>query len=377
MVEIRVMNWVKILGAWTLPVFLCCLPGTALAGEKDAIQEDLSAKTRSVEKEKRLLHTLTSKERTLYANLTEIEDRIQHLLEKKEKHKAKLKQAGTTNKELQRSFRVLQEKIQGQRAELKDMLGQLWTLYLHSQNTRFHDFGTWAETDLQFTWLSAIYRSAGDKLDQLKKREIELQRNLDTQHKVRAAIKEQYDLVQATQDKLLKSRLIFLRRLQTVRAQKLAKEEQLAQIKDTILELEYKLKAFESRQIAEVKGVLPWPVRGKLVKTYNPDADPPLEGLAFSATKGAKVKAIFWGKVVYSNVLRGFGKVVVIFHGKQYYSLYAFLSRAVVSVGQDVKKGEAIGHTGYYPLVNGAGLYFELRQGQSPVNPGPWLAKTG
>ncbi|MCF8038123.1 MAG: peptidoglycan DD-metalloendopeptidase family protein [Desulfohalobiaceae bacterium] len=330
-----------------------------------------------MQKEKRLLEKLSARERALYSNLTEIEDRINNLLSRKKSQAEKLNQAAGKMQELEKSVTALQTRVREQRSELQGMLEQLWTLYLHNRNKRFRDFRAWAESDLQLTWLSAIYRSAGDKLERLRAREKELNSSLAKQKRVRAEIQEQLELFQATQDKLLQSRLVFLRQLQKIRAQKLAKEEQMAQIKETIQELEYKLKTFETKQIADLKGSLPWPVQGGLSRNYNPDSKPPLDGLAFSTKKGAGVQSIFWGKIVYSDVLRGFGKVVVIFHGKQYYSLYAFLSRAVVTVGQDVEKGEIIGYTGYYPLVDGPGLYFELRLGQSPVNPGLWLAETG
>ncbi|MCF8105231.1 MAG: peptidoglycan DD-metalloendopeptidase family protein [Desulfohalobiaceae bacterium] len=330
-----------------------------------------------MEKEKRLLEELSSEEQALYANLTEIEDRISSLRSRKEKQQEKLNRIANENQKLEKSAASLQSRVREQRSELQGMLEQLWFLYLSNRNKRFQDFGAWAETDLKLTWLSAIYRSAGDKLERLRTREKELNRNLARQKKGRARINEQLELIQATQDKLLKSRLVFMRQLQKIRSQRLAKEEQLAQIKETIQQLEYKLKAFETKRIADLKGALPWPVQGGLARKYNQDSNPPLEGLAFTTPKRAGVQSVFWGKVVYSDVLRGFGKVVVIFHGKQYYSLYAFLSRTVVTVGQDVEKGEIIGYTGYYPLVEGPGLYFELRLGQSPVNPGPWLAEAG
>jgi septal ring factor EnvC (AmiA/AmiB activator) len=59
----------------------------------------------------------------------------------------------------------------------------------------------------------------------------------------------------------------------------------------------------------------------------------------------------------------------------QYYSLYAFLSQTRVRTDQEVEKGEIIGEAGYYPESKGPGLYFELRQRQTPIDPRSWLAK--
>lgn len=344
------------------------------AQQKQAIQEDLTEKTQKAQQDKAILEKLSKQERSIYSDLAEIEDRIQGLLDKIEGYKEKRKQAEKKKQALAKKATALQDELTAQRNELARMLEQLWKLYFQNQHPGLSSWQSFSDADLQFTWLSEIYSTAGMRLEQLQAKEKKLKTNLARQKKHQADISEQLALIQATQDKLLKNRLLFLRRLQKVRTQRLAKEEQLLQIKDTIQDLQYKLKDFESKKIVEFKGRLPWPVNGKLSKTFNPKGNPPQDGFAFTTSKHADVRCIFWGKVVYSDSLRGFGQVVVIFHGKKYYSLYAFLSTVGVSVGQDVEKGEVLGQTGFYPLVEGPGLYFELRQGQSPINPGSWLA---
>ena len=355
----------------TLPRFWTH-PASA-AEQKQAIQEDLSETTQKAQKNKAVLQKLSKQERAVYSDLAEIEDRIQNLLDKRHSYTEKRRQAEKQKQVLAQKAKALQDELRGRRRELARMLEQLWKLYLRNQSPGLGSWRSFAEADLQFTWLSEIYTSARERLEQLQAKEETLATTLARHKQQQADIKKQLELIQATQDKLLKNRLLFLRRLQNIRTQRLAKEEQLLQIKDTIQDLQYQLKAFESKHFVDFKGRLPWPVKGKLTKAFNPKGRPPQDGFAFSTSKQADVRCIFWGKVVYSDALRGFGQVVVIFHGKQYYSLYAFLSTVGVSVGQDVEKGEIIGQTGYYPLVEGPGLYFELRLGQSPVNPGSWL----
>jgi len=85
------------------------------------------------------------------------------------------------------------------------------------------------------------------------------------------------------------------------------------------------------------------------------------------------VRSVFWGKVVHNDVLRGLGKVVILYHSGDYNSLYAYLSDVNVETGQDVEKDEPLGHAGYYPEAHGNGLYFELRFRQKPINPQLWL----
>ncbi len=137
--------------------------------------------------------------------------------------------------------------------------------------------------------------------------------------------------------------------------------------------LKYKLKALTARKFSDFKGSLPWPARGKVVARYAPHATPPVRGLGLKLPPDAPVQAMSWGKVVHNDTLRGFGKVIILFHGQDYYTLYAFLEQSNVRVGQDVEKDEIIGYAGYYPKAQGPGLYFELRFHKKALNPNEWL----
>jgi len=158
-----------------------------------------------------------------------------------------------------------------------------------------------------------------------------------------------------------------------VRAQKLSAEEQLKDILQSIIELNYQLKLLTTKKFTDFKGQMPWPGQGKVVEDFRPEADPPHRGVSLAMAEDAAVHAVSWGKVVHSDVLRGYGPVVIIYHGEDYYSLYAFLKNVTVRVGQEVEKDERIGSAGFYPKVDGPGLYFELRFHQNPVNPNSWL----
>ena len=123
------------------------------------------------------------------------------------------------------------------------------------------------------------------------------------------------------------------------------------------------------------KGKTPWPAKGKVVVRYAPGASPPVRGIGLSLGGGAEVKAVAWGKVVHSDVLRGLGYVVVLMHPKQFYTVYAHLNGSAYKVGQEVKQGAVLGKAGHYPPAGGPGLYFELRSHEKAVNPEIWLSR--
>jgi septal ring factor EnvC (AmiA/AmiB activator) len=125
--------------------------------------------------------------------------------------------------------------------------------------------------------------------------------------------------------------------------------------------------------IAKLRGKLPWPVTGKLRKRYAPGATPTVRGLGFSADDRSAVRAVAAGTVVHNDILRGFGTVVIIQHDKDYFSLYAFLGSSPMRVGDQVRGGQQLGTVGFYPAIEGPGLYFELRYKQKPINPEQWF----
>jgi septal ring factor EnvC (AmiA/AmiB activator) len=244
---------------------------------------------------------------------------------------------------------------------------------MRSRNLGLSNLKTWEEVDRQFTWLASIYSTVEEKAETLAEQSQELQHNLKEQRQLKSQISSQIDKIQNTKDKLLQDKLTYLHRMQEVRAKRLAKEEQLKMIQETVKDLQYKLKLLTTRQFAQLKGHIPWPARGNIVVSFSPSANPPQRGLGMALSSKQDIQAVSWGKVVHNDQLRGFGHVVILFHGQDYYSLYAYLSNSRVRTGQDVEKGEILGQAGFYPPAKGPGLYFELRFRQKAINPKVWL----
>jgi len=69
----------------------------------------------------------------------------------------------------------------------------------------------------------------------------------------------------------------------------------------------------------------------------------------------------------------GYGNYVVIAHAGGFDTLYGHLSTALVKVGQKVTQGTVVGLEGSTGNSTGPHLHFELRVGQRPVDPTPYL----
>src|SRR5207249_10914889 len=69
----------------------------------------------------------------------------------------------------------------------------------------------------------------------------------------------------------------------------------------------------------------------------------------------------------------GYGRYVVIAHAGGFDTLYGHLSTTLVKVGQRVTQGTPVGLEGSTGNSTGPHLHFELRIGQKPVDPSPYL----
>ncbi|WP_319591722.1 M23 family metallopeptidase [uncultured Draconibacterium sp.] len=96
-------------------------------------------------------------------------------------------------------------------------------------------------------------------------------------------------------------------------------------------------------------------------------------GIDFQACNDT-VFAILAGIISNQTESPGYGKRISIFLGKQYECLYAHLSQTLVSTGEWVEPGQAIGITGNTGLSTGEHLHFEITNAGKPVNPLPFLA---
>lgn len=115
-----------------------------------------------------------------------------------------------------------------------------------------------------------------------------------------------------------------------------------------------------------------WPARGRLLHGFNSGANP--KGIAIAGEAGQPVWASAPGKVVYSGSgLRGYGKLVIVKHDRNYLSVYAHNRELLVKEGERVSKGQKIAEVGSSESGS-VGLHFEIRKLGKPVDPLQYLA---
>jgi len=93
------------------------------------------------------------------------------------------------------------------------------------------------------------------------------------------------------------------------------------------------------------------------------------KGVDFAGTAGSNVVAVAAGVVTWAGERSGYGKLIEINHGDGFVTRYAHNARTLVTVGQTVKRGEAVALMGSTGRSTGPHVHFEVLHNGRQVNP--------
>lgn len=402
---------------------MLCVYISGIAGFVASAAANTEQKPAQLEAKEAALARLTAQERAIHKDLADAADEIAALEERIAAAEKKLQAGLREEQRLRKQLQTLDAQYVAAQQDLQGLLQGLWPVHVQHVAHVGRHLDSWHEADRQFTWLAGVYGAAEQGLERLEAIKVPLMQGVESHQLVLEDAREALTALNGQKNELVSKKIDFDSRLAAVRKEKRTTEQELqtilAAIQSVKITMERKLttpkvaiqapsvqqnataavkqeppakpdkapeapKAPQRLQVPaaladlgmdKLKGRLPWPVLGgKVVKTFTPNASPPVRGVAFSVPEQAGVHAVAAGKVVHVDTLRGFGRVVILLHGDDYYTLYAYLSQSLVTTGQELAMGDALGISGFYPDLKGPGLYFELRFHQKAINPKTWLA---
>lgn len=123
---------------------------------------------------------------------------------------------------------------------------------------------------------------------------------------------------------------------------------------------------------APVTGEWIWPVPGgRVISPYGaPRRTHRHGGVDIGSPAGEKVLAARDGRVIYSAAgMRGYGKTIILDHGRGLQSLYAHNSQLLVSSGDWVRQGEPIARVGRTGNATTEHCHFEIRVQDRTIDP--------
>ena len=360
----------------SLPALACPLfdKNASAASSASTIRKNLENEKKKAAERKKSLQNLTAQERRLNADLAKAEDSILKLEQSIARHQNKLLELDSTDENTRKDYEALLAEQKKTGEAQAQALRLLWNITGKRIAVGSRDMADWAEADREYTWSKELLRELEGYRKTLEEREAQLLNLLGKRNKLAKEMQQRISTINNEKGELLKNRIAYARKLAEVRRQKLSTEAELNSILSLVENLNLQLSKLPPEDISKMKGRLSWPVKGKLRLPYAPTAGAARRGLGFATSDKAEVRAVAAGKVVHNDVLRGFGTVLIVQHNADYFTLYAFLGKSPLKVGQEIKDNEKIGTAGYYPAIEGPGLYFELRFKQKAINPEQWFA---
>ena len=235
----------------------------------------------------------------------------------------------------------------------------------------------------------ASYLSERDRevLDGLRHDEEALKTERQSLEQARAELAELEQELGSSQDRLSGARaqresaLDRLREDQATRREAIVELELAAQHLTALVASLPQDRIRSGLDIHKFKGLLEWPADGTIGSGFGTQVHPrfktevPHPGWDVDARSGSKIRAVFGGDVVYAAWMRGYGLTTIVDHGHGVLSIYAHAAVILVSQGERLVRGQVLGLVGETGSLRGPYLYFELRDGGEPCDPGEWLRR--
>ncbi|MBI5599680.1 MAG: peptidoglycan DD-metalloendopeptidase family protein [Deltaproteobacteria bacterium] len=380
---------------------LLCVAGCIFAGALNA------AEKRALVKEEKKLEDVKKKLKEARGSISRISEKEAGVLGELEsvnirlvKNRAMLRKAGADLKAVTEEVTSADRNMRRLKGETNDLnlrlQGRLRAMYMMLSGgmeravfSALYNGASLSDAARRYRYLAAIMDSdrrliedTERKLGELGRERLRLSRLQTRRAEAREAARREEKEVEKT----LLDRKVLLASIRKEKDRYLSMERELEEAQKGMLDLIEKLRKEEyeggedsSTGFGAMRGRLPMPVEGKIVSRYGKVTHPKFNtvtfnnGIIIEAPLGAKVKNVYDGKVIYVGWLKGYGQVLIIDHGKGFYTLFAQLSEVLKKRGDAVEKGEYVGLVGDTGAHDAPGLYFEVRQKGVPRDPLAWL----
>lgn len=344
------------------------------------------------------------------AELAQLQEEIQQSDEKRRQQQQALKQAEENLKQADTALAQAATAVRQQQQQLAQLQQQLTAL---EQQQQALEQQQQLQQQLLATQVKAAYQVGGHDYTQLllnQEDASKLERTLTYYQYFNAARMKQLASLKQTAAALAELKIELATTTEQQQQQLKVLTEQQQQLADARAEQQQSVKKIQSlltdqqQQLAYLKsnqqslqstlnrlkaeaekrkrlaaaakpGQLPWPVQGTVSQNFGSrqGGETSASGLFIQASTGATVTAIASGQVIYADWLKGYGWVTVLDHGNGLMSLYGHNQTLLKALGDTVQAGDAVALVGQSGGQNKPGLYFEIRQKGSAVDPRRWL----
>ena len=372
-----------------------------------AMEQDIS-----IEKEKVRLNQIKQREKVIKSELEQLEkkesnyqaslEKIRHLLVTAEQE---LKETQSNYQKISRQITQLEEecKIEQNKLDLQLIIFQnrLKKFYKYNNITylavlieskdfsqfinRYHYLETILEND------AMLVKQIKELVTKLNKSKASLENKKDIIALLEKEIKNEKKNIELS----LAAKKKFIIKVEEEKKKKLDRLEELKKASteiETIIEKAYQKRKEQKKVQSETKterkeevaltprkGIFQLPVQGSIISKFGKQKQKDLNaytfnsGIDINSSLGEVVRSASFGTVIYTGQVKGYGQVIIIDHGGNVTTLYAHLSKVLVNINDQVKKGQMIGQVGSSGNTASPRLHFEVRVEGKPVDPFEWI----
>ncbi len=340
----------------------------ALRKELESTRTNRDEISQTLETTEKNIGKLSKKARKIESTLKERQQNLKKLRnERSQLNTKKGEQEGIVGDYINAAYRL------GQQGNLRLLLNQEDPSRV-SRNLRYYDYFVQARAEKIGQYLSTIDRinsiepEIAFQTEQVQQDFNSLKNQRD---KLRGAQKQRrhtlakLDARIGNQDQKLKLKLEDRRQLQRL----------LTKVIENVADIKF---SGSDTNFSSLKGKLPWPTQGKVVKKFGSNRianKMKWEGMLIASKAGDSVKSVHYGRVIFSDYLRGHGLLIIVDHGTGFMSLYAHNQALYKELGEWVAQGDIIAAVGSSGGQRTSALYFELRYKGKPTNPQRWLRR--
>ncbi|WP_404364839.1 murein hydrolase activator EnvC family protein [Marinobacter sp.] len=375
--------------ALALGFAVICLPAHGSEGEPEATPAQLKALKQQISRIDQWLRQAEKDRSSLERELVQTDQAINRLTRERRELEAESREQAARLEKLRERESGLTRELDSQRASLRLQIRQAWMAGdAPAIKVLLNEIDPQKITRTM-TYYEYLSQDAVNRLREFNATLAELK---ETRNKVlasRTRIASLQEDVNARQQQLEEKKQQRRQTLAVLKTDIGERQSERASLREDRARLESLLKEVEeaiasipapneTRPFKALRAKLPWPARGKVTRRFGDSlAQGKLShnGLLITTQGETDVTAVHYGRVVFSNWLRGFGLMTIVDHGDGYMSLYGNNSSLLTSPGDWVKAGETIAVTGQSGGNDKPGVYFEIRYGGKPQNPQKWLAR--
>lgn len=378
---------VKIILVWGC--LICSVPAGLQAETSEVLQDRKKEIQVRITQEQERVQTFTQKEAHLIQELDAIDFQLNRAAIRVADLSSRIRQLEETMKVLGSDRQKLSDRIQERRGYAESRLAALYRMHAAGRLNMTAPPATLFDFLVNRRAMEQVVHSDYGMLDDLNRDMVRMQTmEVRLREQKSAMDKLKTDLAGEIQTMTAASRK-KQEILHAVQQEKKMSHAALAALKEAADALDRQLAAIEKQ--AEVtlspvafslqKGRLIPPVAGKIISRFGVKQSGDYKSFTFQSgidirgEQGDPVRSVFRGNVVYAEWLKGYGNMVIINHGENYYTLYAHLQEMFRKKGDTVDTGEVIATMGDTGSLKGVCLHFELRHHGKPVNPLEWLKK--